>query len=107
MELDDSDASSDGIDAQTELEAGTLTLMTPQQRGTVSVVTREVAAALDRTNTSDRNAAHIISAMASTSQLRQVASQLIISPALFGEHEYDIGKCSRSRLRLLLTRQHR
>jgi hypothetical protein len=41
----------------------------PQLRGKVAVVTREVSAALDRTNTSDRKASHILAAVASTSQL--------------------------------------
>ena len=45
----------------------------PCRRGTRNVVTREVAAALDRTATSDRNAGHILFAMASTSQLGQNA----------------------------------
>jgi hypothetical protein len=47
----------------------------------VEVVTPEVSAALDRTNTSDRKAAHIFSAMASTGQLKQDVEQLIISPS--------------------------
>lgn len=51
----------------------------PCRRGTRNVVTPEVSAALDRTATSDRNAAHILSAIASTSQLGQNVDQLIIS----------------------------
>ncbi len=57
-------------------------LKTPRQskhRGTITVVTPEVAAALDRTNTSNRNAAYIFSALASTSQLQHDSSQLITS----------------------------
>lgn len=50
-----------------------------RQRGTSNVVTRDVAAALDRTATSDRNAAHILSAIASTSQLGENVDQLILS----------------------------
>jgi len=47
----------------------------------VEVVTPEVAAALDRTNTSDRKAVHIFSAMASTGQLKHDVEELIISPS--------------------------
>jgi len=50
-------------------------------RGTVDVVTPKVAAALDRTNTSDRKAAHIFSAMGSTGQLKEDVEELIISPS--------------------------
>jgi len=54
----------------------------PQRvRGTVDVVTPEVAAALNRTNTSDRKAAHILSAVASTGQLKEDVKNLIISPS--------------------------
>lgn len=53
----------------------------PRVRGTVDVVTHEVAAALDRTNTSDRKAAHIFSAMAATGQLKEDVTELIISPS--------------------------
>ena len=49
-------------------------------RGAVQVVTPEVAAALDRTNVSDRKAAHI-SAMASSSHLGKNVGKLIISPS--------------------------
>ena len=42
-------------------------------------MTAEVAAALDRTNTSDRKAAHIFAAIASTGQLKQDVVELIIS----------------------------
>lgn len=51
----------------------------PRIRGTVNVVTPEVAAALDRTNTSDRKAEHVFSAMASSGQLNHEAEELIIS----------------------------
>jgi len=44
-------------------------------------VTPKVAAALDRTNTSDRKAAHIFSAMGSTGQLKEDVEELIISPS--------------------------
>ena len=53
--------------------------MTRTPRGTVDVVTAEVAAALDRTNTSDRKAAHILSAIASTGNLQQDVEELVIS----------------------------
>jgi len=50
-------------------------------RGTVDVITPEVAAALDRTNTSHRKAARIFSAMASTGQLHHDAEELVSSPS--------------------------
>jgi len=50
-------------------------------RGSVEVVNPEVAAALDRTNTSDRKAAHILTALASTGQLQHNVEELIISPS--------------------------
>ena len=53
--------------------------MTRTNRGTVDVVAAEVAAALDRTNTSDRNAAHIPSAIALTGNLQQDVEELVIS----------------------------
>jgi len=67
-------------------EAGPSTPKSPKPqrvrvRGTVDVVTPEVAAALDRTNTSDRKAAHILSAVASTGQLKEDVKDLIISPS--------------------------
>lgn len=67
-----------------DLEAGPSTPKLPKLpklRGTVDVVTPEVSAALDRTNVSDRKAAHIFSAMASTGQLKQDVEELIISPS--------------------------
>ena len=45
------------------------------------MITSEVSAALDRTNTSDRKAAHILSAMASTRQFQHNVEELIISPS--------------------------
>ena len=53
----------------------------PRVRGSVHVVTPEVAAALDRTNTSDRKAAHILSALASTAQYEQNVEELMLSPS--------------------------
>ena len=63
-----------------EPEAGPSTpkLKKMTTRGTMNVITPEVAAALDRTNTSDRKAVHILSAMASTGQLKQDVEELII-----------------------------
>ena len=55
--------------------------LTSRMRGSVEVVNPEVAAALDRTNTSDRKAAHILSALASTGQLQHDVEELIISPS--------------------------
>ncbi|XP_050714934.1 uncharacterized protein LOC126997731 [Eriocheir sinensis] len=50
-------------------------------RGVVQVVTPEVVVALDRTNVSDRKAAHIFSAMASSGHLCENVGELIISPS--------------------------
>lgn len=68
-------------DAMSELEAGSSVPKTPRLRGTVPVVNPEVAAALDRTNTSDRKAAHILSAMARTCQLGDNVEKMIVSRA--------------------------
>lgn len=79
---DDDVRSSQSSDA--EPEAGPSTQKTPRPRrvrGAVDVVTPEVAAALDRTNTSDRKAAHIFAAMAATGQLKKDVEELIISPS--------------------------
>lgn len=65
-----------------ELEAGPSIPKAPKTqtaRGTVNIVTPQVAAALDRTNISDRKAAHIFSAMASTGLLKQDVEEVIIS----------------------------
>jgi len=48
-------------------------------RRTTELVTPEVAAALDRTNISDRKAAHLFSAMASTTQFGQDVNELVLS----------------------------
>jgi len=50
-------------------------------RGTVDVVSAEVAAALDRTNTNDRKAAHILAAMGTAGHIKRDVEQLIISPS--------------------------
>lgn len=76
-----SDTDNDSSTLLSEPEAGPSTpkkKMTTR-RGTMNVITPEVAAALDRTNTSDRKAVHILSAMASTGQLKQDVEELIIS----------------------------
>ena len=52
-----------------------------RKRGKISVVTREVAAALDRTKTSSRNATYIFSAMATSDQFTAPVSELMISPS--------------------------
>lgn len=54
---------------------------TQAARDNVDVVTPQVAAALDRTNISDRKAAHIFSAMASTGLLKPDVEELVISPS--------------------------
>lgn len=62
-------------------------------RGVVQVVTPEVAVALDRTNVSDRKAAHIFSAMASSSHLCENVGEHIISPsgsALTLQHQIPV-----------------
>lgn len=62
-------------------------------RGVVQVVTPEVAVALDRTNVSDRKAAHIFSAMASSSHLGENVGEHIISPsgsALTLQHQIPV-----------------
>jgi len=66
--LDDS-FSDDSTFTLQESEAGRTISKAPRLRGTTSVVTHQFEAAFD-TNTSDRNAAHIFSAMASTNQLK-------------------------------------
>ena len=76
--------SSQSSESDAELEAGPSIPKTPKTqsqtaRGTVDIVTPQVAAALDRTNTSDRKAAHIFSAMASTGLLKQDVEEVIIS----------------------------
>jgi hypothetical protein len=87
VELDDSSSDSDSITVNAAandlptVNEGTSSTKQLSFRGTVPVVTRAVAAALDRTNTSDRNAAHILSAIASTSHLRPDIEDLIISPS--------------------------
>jgi len=49
-------------------------------KGTVDVITPEVAAALDRTN-SDRKASHTFAAMGTAGHMKQDVEQLIISPS--------------------------
>jgi hypothetical protein len=71
-------------DSMSQSEAGPSAPKAPRMRalrGTVSVVNPEVAAALDRTNTSDRKAAHILSAIAATRQLGDNVEDLIVSRA--------------------------
>src|SRR6218665_1427926 len=55
----------------------------PRVRGKVNLITPEVAAALDRTNTSDRKAAYmyIFSAMASSGQLQCNIEDVVICPS--------------------------
>ena len=50
-----------------------------RKESAIYVITPELAAALDRTNTSDRKASHILSAVTSTGQLNQDVEELIIS----------------------------
>lgn len=52
-----------------------------RRKGSIPVVTRDVAAALDRTKTSSRNASHIFSALAASSLYAAPAGELIISPS--------------------------
>ena len=53
----------------------------PRVRGKVNLITSEVAAALDRTNTSDRKAAYIFSAVASSGQLQCNTEDVVICPS--------------------------
>ena len=50
-----------------------------QRRGTVSVITPEVAAALDRTKTSSRNASYVLSAMGASNKLVESSEKLSLS----------------------------
>ena len=50
-------------------------------RGKVMVMTRDVSVALDRTNTSDKNASHIYSGKASSNLISHNVDGLIISPS--------------------------
>ena len=74
-------SSSSGIQSDSEAGPSTAKIQKLTSRGTVNVVTPEVAAALDRTNTSDRKAAHILSAMTSSGLLQHEVEDLIISPS--------------------------
>jgi hypothetical protein len=80
---DSSDSTDSDSLVSSELVAGPSTQksprLRPRLRGTKGLVTSEVAAALDRTDISDRKAAHIFSAMASTKQLGQDVEELVIS----------------------------
>src|SRR5678815_5125447 len=58
-------------------------------RGTISVVTRDVATALDRTKTSSRNASHILSALAASNSCAAPAGELIISPSAIHQARKD------------------
>src|SRR6218665_2570373 len=53
----------------------------PRVRGKVNLITPEVATALDPTNTSDRQAAYIFSAMASSGQLQCNTEDVVICPS--------------------------
>jgi hypothetical protein len=75
--LDDSSSDSNTV-ISSDSEACPSTSKVQKLRGTIALVTPQVAAALDRTNTSDTKAAHIFSAMASSS-LNQNVEELIIS----------------------------
>ena len=77
--IDSCDSSDSDSFVSAKLVAGPSTQKSPRLRGTKGLVTSEVAAALDRTNISDRKAAHIFSAMASTKQLGQDVKELVIS----------------------------
>src|SRR6218665_847930 len=52
----------------------------PRGRGKVNLITPEVAAALDRTNTSYRKAAYILSAMVTSGQLKCNTEEVVICP---------------------------
>lgn len=67
--------------SETEPEPSTSAWPPKRRRGTISVVTRDVAAALDRTKTSSRKASHIFNALAVSNLCAAPAGELIISPA--------------------------
>src|SRR6218665_4194840 len=53
----------------------------PRVRGKVNLITPEVATALDPSNTSDRKAVYIFSAMASSGQLQCNTEDVVICPS--------------------------
>ena len=88
-----SESHDDDLSSDTESDTDTCTIPIPSEfevgpstrkfrkvttKGTMDVITAEFAAALDQTNTNDRKAAHIFSAIASTGQLQYVR-ELVIS----------------------------
>lgn len=75
----DSDTVSSTIPSEPEAGPSTSKDLKVTARGTVGLVTAEVSAALDRTNTSDRKAAHILSAIASTGQMQQDVEKVVVS----------------------------
>lgn len=86
-------------DPENEPSTPKLPRLKPKLRGTVDVVTPAVAAALDRTNTSDRKAAHIFLAMGSTGQLKFDTEDLIISPSAIRRSRMKHRECFASEIR--------
>src|SRR5688572_26583023 len=65
--------------SEKEPEPSTSAWPPKRRRGTISVVTRDVATALNRTKTSSKNASHILSALAASNLCAAPAGELIIS----------------------------
>src|SRR5678815_1027981 len=75
--------------SEKEPEPSTSAWPPKRRRGTISVVTRDVATALDRTKTSSRNASHILSALAASNLCAAAAGELIISPSAIHQARKD------------------
>ena len=75
--------------SEKEPEPSTSAWPPKRRRGTISVVTRDVATALDRTKTSSRNASHILSALAASNLCAAPAGELIISPSAIHQARKD------------------
>src|SRR6218665_1180165 len=76
---DGSSSESSSLNLLSDLMEGPSTSK-PRVRGKVNLITPEVAAALDRTNTSYRKAAYIFSAMVTSGQLKCNTEEVVICP---------------------------
>ena len=77
--LSETDSDRSILTSEPEARPSTQKLKKMTTRSTTNVIMPEVAAALDRTNTSVRKAVHILSAVALTKQFNQDVEELIIS----------------------------
>src|SRR5688572_9212113 len=75
--------------SEKETEPSTSAWLPNRRRGTISVVTRDVATPLDRTKTSSRNTSHILSALAASNLCAAPAGELIISPSAIHQARKD------------------